>query len=297
MRSATFPRATTEPSGVRDFFRHWTRFEALLKAHGAGLYGAGAAPPGDWSVTEIEAGPNFAAAVAVEGPPPDQNSRPQREFMKIAVLDGYCMNPGTFPGTRCASSARWWCTTARPPPKPPRAAHGADAVLMNKTPLPADTLARLPQLKYIGVLATGYNVVDIDAARGQGITVTNVPTYGTASVAQFVFALLLELCHNVRLHADAVRAGEWSRNADWSFWKSPLVELEGKTMGVVGFGRIGRSVGRIADAMGMRVIANDTYQGDAPGLSRLPLGSARRTAARKRRGQPALAALAGDSRA
>jgi glycerate dehydrogenase len=143
-------------------------------------------------------------------------------------------------------------------------AHGADAVLMNKTPLPADTLARLPQLKYIGVLATGYNVVDIEAARRQGITVTNVPTYGTASVAQFVFALLLELCHNVRLHADAVRAGEWSRNADWSFWKSPLVELEGKTMGVVGFGRIGRSVGRIADAMGMRVIANDTYQGDPP---------------------------------
>ena len=143
-------------------------------------------------------------------------------------------------------------------------AHGADAVFMNKTPLPADTLARLPQLNYIGVLATGYNVVDIDAARRRGIIVTNIPTYGTASVAQFVFALLLELCHNVRLHADAVRAGEWSRNADWSFWKSPLVELEGKTMGVVGFGRIGRSVGRIADAMGMRVIANDTYQGDPP---------------------------------
>jgi glycerate dehydrogenase len=143
-------------------------------------------------------------------------------------------------------------------------AHAADAVLMNKTPLPADTLARLPQLKYIGVLATGYNVVDIEAARGQGITVTNVPTYGTASVAQFAFALLLELCHNVRLHADAVRAGEWSRNADWSFWKSPLIELEGKTMGVVGFGRIGRGVGRIADAMGMRVIANDTYQVDSP---------------------------------
>jgi glycerate dehydrogenase len=113
-------------------------------------------------------------------------------------------------------------------------------------------------------LATGYNVVDVAAARGQGIIVTNVPTYGTASVAQFVFALLLELCHNVKLHADAVRAGEWSRNADWSFWKSPLVELEGKIIGIVGFGRIGRSVGRIADAMGMRVIANDTYQGNPP---------------------------------
>jgi glycerate dehydrogenase len=96
------------------------------------------------------------------------------------------------------------------------------------------------------------------------VVVANVPTYGTASVAQFVFALLLELCHNVRLHADAVRAGEWSRSPDWSFWKSPLVELAGKTMGIIGFGRIGRHVGRIADAMEMRVIANDTYHGDAP---------------------------------
>jgi glycerate dehydrogenase len=96
------------------------------------------------------------------------------------------------------------------------------------------------------------------------VVVTNIPTYGTASVAQFVFALLLELCHNVRLHADAVRAGEWSHNADWSFWKSPLVELAGKTIGVIGFGRIGRNVARIADAMGMRVIANDTYRGEEP---------------------------------
>ena len=184
--------------------------------------------------------------------------------MKIVVLDGYCMNPGDLSWDALREFGEVVVYDRTPAADAAARAHGADAVLMNKTPLPADTLARLPQLKYIGVLATGYNVVDIDAARGQGITVTNVPTYGTASVAQFVFALLLELCHNVRLHADAVRAGEWSRNADWSFWKSPLVELEGKTMGVVGFGRIGRSVGRIADAMGMRVIANDTYQGDSP---------------------------------
>src|SRR5262249_42195318 len=90
------------------------------------------------------------------------------------------------------------------------------------------------------------------------------PTYGTASVAQFVFALLLELCHNVKLHSDAVRAGEWSRNPDWSFWKAPLVELADKTMGIVGFGRIGRAVGRIAEAFGIKVLANDTYQGDTP---------------------------------
>ena len=184
--------------------------------------------------------------------------------MKIVVLDGYCMNPGDLSWDALREFGEVVVYDRTPAAEAAARAHGADAVLMNKTPLPADTLARLPQLKYIGVLATGYNVVDIDAARGQGITVTNVPTYGTASVAQFVFALLLELCHNVRLHADAVRAGEWSRNADWSFWKSPLVELEGKTMGVIGFGRIGRSVGRIADAMGMRVIANDTYQGDPP---------------------------------
>jgi glycerate dehydrogenase len=114
------------------------------------------------------------------------------------------------------------------------------------------------------VLATGYNVVDVAAAGQQGIVVANIPIYGTASVAQFVFALLLELCHNVRLHADAVRAGEWSRSPDWSFWKSPLMELSGKTMGIIGFGRIGRQTGRIADALGMRVIANDTYQGDPP---------------------------------
>ncbi len=110
-------------------------------------------------------------------------------------------------------------------------------------------------------------MVDVQTARARGVVVTNIPTYGTASVAQFVFALLLELCHNVKLHADAVRAGEWSHNADWSFWKTPLVELAGKTMGIIGFGRIGRHVGRIADAMGMRVIANDTYHGDPPGLA------------------------------
>jgi glycerate dehydrogenase len=184
--------------------------------------------------------------------------------MKIVVLDGYCLNPGDLSWDALREFGEVVVYDRTPAADVVARAQGADAVLMNKTPLPAATLARLPQLKFIGVLATGYNVVDTEAARGQGITVTNVPTYGTASVAQFVFALLLELCHNVKLHADAVRAGEWSRNADWSFWKSPLVELEGKTIGVVGFGRIGRAVGRIADAMGMRVIANDTYQGDPP---------------------------------
>jgi glycerate dehydrogenase len=180
------------------------------------------------------------------------------------VLDGYCLNPGDLSWDTLRGFGEVEVFDRTPADQVAARASGAVIALTNKTPFKADTLARLPDLKYIGVLATGYNIVDVEAARSHGITVTNIPTYGTASVAQFVFALLLELCHNVRLHADAVRAGEWSRNADWSFWKSPLVELAGKTMGVIGFGRIGRSVGRIADAMGMKVIANDTFQGNPP---------------------------------
>ncbi len=184
--------------------------------------------------------------------------------MKIVVLDGYCLNPGDLSWDALRELGEVVVHDRTPAAEVVSRALGAAAVLTNKTPLTADMLAQLPDLKYIGVLATGYNVVDVNAARGQGMIVTNVPTYGSASVAQFVFALLLELCHNVKLHSDAVRAGEWSNHADWSFWKSPLMELEGKTLGIVGFGRIGRRVGRIADAMGMRVIANDTWQGDPP---------------------------------
>jgi glycerate dehydrogenase len=184
--------------------------------------------------------------------------------VKIVVLDGYCLNPGDLSWDALRGFGEVEIFDRTPADQVAEKARGAAIALTNKTPFSADTLAKLPDLKYIGVLATGYNIVDVEAARRRGVTVTNIPTYGTASVAQFVFALLLELCHNVRVHADAVRAGEWSRNSDWSFWKSPLVELAGKTMGIIGFGRIGRSVGRIADAMGMKVIANDTYQGDPP---------------------------------
>ena len=184
--------------------------------------------------------------------------------MKIVVLDGYCLNPGDLSWDALGEFGEVVVYDRTTAAEVITRAQGAALVFTNKTPFSAATLAALPELKYIGVLATGYNVVDIAAAAAKGITVTNIPTYGTASVAQFVFALLLELCHNVKLHSDLVRAGEWSRNADWSFWKSPLVELAGKTMGVIGFGRIGRAVGRIADAMGMRVIASDTFQGDPP---------------------------------
>src|SRR5581483_11893628 len=143
-------------------------------------------------------------------------------------------------------------------------AAGAQVVLTNKTPLSAATLKCLPALRYIGVLATGYNIVDTVAAKQAGIVVSNIPTYGTASVAQFAFALLLELCHHVALHSEAVRQGEWAKSPDWSFWKTPLMELAGKTMGVVGFGRIGRQTGAIAAAMGMRVVAHDAIETNPP---------------------------------
>jgi glycerate dehydrogenase len=140
----------------------------------------------------------------------------------------------------------------------------AELLLTNKVPLSARTLELLPKLRYVGVVATGYNMVDVAAARARGIVVTNVPTYGTASVAQFVFALLLELCHQVRQHSDSVRDGEWTRSLDWCYWKTPLVELAGKTMGIVGFGRIGRQVGTIADAFGMKVVAADSIRSNTP---------------------------------
>jgi glycerate dehydrogenase len=184
--------------------------------------------------------------------------------MKIVVLDGYCLNPGdlSWDGVRAFGETLVFDRT--PAGEAAQRAAGVQIVFTNKTPLPAEVLRRLPELRYIGVLATGYNIVDVVAARRQGIVVTNIPTYGTASVAQFVFALLLELCHNVKVHADAVQAGEWTRSADWCFTKAPLVELAGMTMGVVGFGRIGRAVGKIADALGMRVAATDTSRSDAP---------------------------------
>src|SRR3954462_530338 len=184
--------------------------------------------------------------------------------MKIVVLDGYCLNPGDLSWDALRQLGDVQVYDRTPAAEAVARAAGAEVVFTNKTPLPAAALGQLPALRYIGVLATGYNVVDVVAAKARGIVVANIPTYGTASVAQFVFALLLELCHHVGAHADAVRSGEWSSNPDWSFWKSPLVELAGKTMGIIGFGRIGRQTGRIADAMGMRVIAHDTNQSNAP---------------------------------
>ncbi len=184
--------------------------------------------------------------------------------MKIVVLDGYTLNPGdlNWKGFEQLGSLEVYDRTDASLIL--QRVQGAELLLTNKTPLTAETLKQSKSLRYIGVLATGYNIVDVKAAKELGIPVSNIPTYGTASVAQFAFALLLELCHNVRLHSDAARGGEWTNNKDWCFWKSPLVELAGKTMGIVGFGRIGREVGKIANAMGMRVIAHDSVQTNPP---------------------------------
>ncbi|MCC6366714.1 MAG: D-2-hydroxyacid dehydrogenase [Bryobacterales bacterium] len=184
--------------------------------------------------------------------------------MKLVVLDGYCLNPGDLSWDALRQFAEVEVHDRTPAADVVSRVGDAELAMTNKTPLDAAALARLPQLRYIGVLATGYNIVDIAAAKTRGIIVTNIPTYGTASVAQHAFALLLELCHHVGVHGESVRGGEWSKSADWCYWKAPLMELAGKTMGVIGFGRIGRQTAKIADAMGMRVIANDTFEGHPP---------------------------------
>ena len=139
----------------------------------------------------------------------------------------------------------------------------AEAVIVNKTPLDKAVFEACPQIRYVGVLATGYNVIDIKAARERGIPVCNIPTYGTTAVAQMTFALLLEICHHVMEHSEAVKKGEWSNNADWCFWKYPLMELSGKKMGIIGFGRIGQAVGKLAKAFGMQVLAYDAHQNES----------------------------------
>ena len=184
--------------------------------------------------------------------------------MRIVVLDGYVLNPGDCPWDPVAALGELTVHDRTPAEEiVPRAA-GAEIVLTNKTPLSADTLGRLPRLRFISVLATGHNIVDTAAARKRGVPVSNVPTYGTDSVAQFTFALLLELCHHVGRHSELVYAGQWQRCVDYSFWDSPLVELAGRTMGIVGFGRIGRRVGEVAHAFGMGVLAHDARPAEPP---------------------------------
>jgi glycerate dehydrogenase len=180
--------------------------------------------------------------------------------MKIVVLDGYTENPGdlSWQGFEKLGELTVYDRSSLTDPRESINRIGdADAVITNKTPITAEVITACPSIRYIGVLATGYNVVDTAAAGARGIRVCNIPTYGTDAVGQFAIALLLEICHHIGHHDKAVKDGRWEKNADWCFWDFPLIELAGKTMGIIGFGRIGQATGRIAKALGMKVIAYD----------------------------------------
>lgn len=175
--------------------------------------------------------------------------------MKIVVLDGYTENPGDLSWSGFEALGELTVYDRTPLETIIERIGDAEAVIINKTPISAEVLDACPGIRYVGVLATGYNVVDVKAAKEKGVTVTNIPAYGTASVAQFAFALLLEICHHVTHHSNAVYEGRWENNADWCFWDYPLIELAGKTAGIIGFGKIGQATGAIAKAMNMRVLA------------------------------------------
>lgn len=186
--------------------------------------------------------------------------------MKIVVLDGYTENPGDLDWEeirRLGTDFRVYDRTKNDPRLILERIREAEAVYTNKTPLEREVLLKARNLRFIGVLATGFNIVDLEAAKERGITVCNIPSYGTEAVGQFAIALLLEICHHIGHHDRAVHEGRWSESPDWCFWDYPLIELSGKTMGIIGFGRIGQCTGRIAQALGMRVLACDRYQNPA----------------------------------
>ena len=183
--------------------------------------------------------------------------------MKMTVLDGYAENPGDLswePLARLGELTVFDRTDPEDPAEIIARIGSAEIVFTNKTPITREILDACPSVRYIGVLATGYNVVDIKAAGERGIPVTNIPGYGTMAVAQFAIGLLLELCGHMREHGRAVRDGRWESCPDYCFWDYPLIELAGKTMGIIGFGRIGRQTGRIARALGMEVLACNPSQ-------------------------------------
>lgn len=186
--------------------------------------------------------------------------------MKIVVLDGYTLNPGDLSWgelEKLGDVKVYDRTDVNNEEEIVSRIGDAEVVYTNKTPISKATLDRCPNIMFIGILATGYNVVDVVAARGKKIPVCNVPTYGTEAVGQFAIAMLLEICNRVGYHDREVHKGRWSSNIDWCFWDYPLIELAGKTIGIIGFGRIGQSTGRIAKALGMKVIAYDLMPSDS----------------------------------
>ena len=183
--------------------------------------------------------------------------------MKIVILDGYTENPGDLSWEELGKLGDLTVYDRTPESEIISRIGDAEIVITNKTPLTRATLDACPNIRYIAVLATGYNVVDIAAAKEKGIPVSNVPTYGTASVGQFAIAMLLEICHHVAHHSQTVYEGKWNACADWCYWDYPLIELDGKTMGIIGFGRIGQTTGKIARAMGMKVLAYDSFPSES----------------------------------
>lgn len=177
--------------------------------------------------------------------------------MKIVVLDGYVLNPGdlSWEGIKELGDCIIYDRTSAE--QMLERSKGADVLITNKVVLNKEIIEKLPELKYIGVLATGYNIVDTIAAKDSGVVVTNIPTYSTASVAQMVFSHILNFAQNVSVHADSVAKGEWAKSVDFAYWKTPQMELAGKTLGIIGFGQIGAAVAKIGLAFGMNVIFNN----------------------------------------
>ncbi len=184
--------------------------------------------------------------------------------MKIVVLDGYTLNPGDLSWTLIEQYGELTVYDRTPYEKNEiiRRIGDAEAIFTNKTPINEYVLEQCSNLKFIGVLATGYNIVDTKAAKTHNVSVANVPTYGTASVAQYSIALLLEICCRVGHHSQTVAEGRWASSIDWCYWDYPLIELQDKTIGIIGFGRIGRQEGQIAKALGMHVLAYDPYESE-----------------------------------
>jgi glycerate dehydrogenase len=183
--------------------------------------------------------------------------------MKIVILDGYTENPGDLSWDEFEKLGELTVYDRTSPEKVMERIGDAEAVITNKTPVSGEILNACNNIKYIGLLSTGYDVVDCEKAKAKGILVTNIPTYGTDAVGQFAIALLLEICHHIGHHDAVVKEGRWEKNVDWCFWDYPLIELAGKTMGIIGFGKIGQTTGRIAKALNMKVIACDEHPNDA----------------------------------
>ncbi|GHV96240.1 glycerate dehydrogenase [Spirochaetia bacterium] len=192
--------------------------------------------------------------------------------MEIVILDGYTENPGDLSWEgfeKLGKLTVYDRTFLGDYTEIIQRIGSADAVITNKTPISAEVIKACPSIRYIGILATGYNVVDVQAAKERKIPVCNIPSYGTAAVGQFAIALLLEICHHIGHHDQAVHEGRWEHHKDWCFWDYPLIELADKTMGIIGFGRIGQTTGTIAKALGMKVLAHDgqpNEQGKAIGV-------------------------------